>query len=215
MKNMADKIELRILRFIADNGPSSMIDIANAMSVATEEMNSILRDGLREHYLGREYDKESKSIIYALRRRGRNALEEHDLAQQIKQNLRDPDNLLARIAELEERLSLSESALAAATDLIAELVDADDVDQYMVSVDGASSPRHIHNSEEEARVEAMRLAELATNVTKPVRVLKLVDTLIVSTSTVKTAQWSSELGENEAPANCTEQCGHCKEQCRA
>ena len=211
---MADKIELSVLRFIADNGPSTMLDMAGALGVATAEMNDILREGVRSNFIGRDYDKESKSIIYMLARRGRDALEEHDLAQQIKQ--RDPDHLLERIADLEERISLSESSLAAAAGLIGEFIAADDGKaQFMVSVDGASAPRHIHGTEDEARAEAMRIAHMNNNLTKTIRVLKLVDTLNVSSNTVKTATWSSGLEEGEAPANCTEQCGHCKEACRA
>lgn len=211
------EIEFRVLHFINANAPVTSIQIAQALNIDSQEMLDILREGARHNFIKREYDEDNRCIVYLLGSRGRHAIEEAQIAEQIKR--RDPDLLLERIAELETQLALANSALRASMQLNEELINDSGEDEspgkFMVSVDGASSPRHIHNSEEEARVEAMRLAELATNVTKPVRVLKLVDTLIVSTSTVKTAQWSSELGENEAPANCTEQCGHCKEQCRA
>lgn len=214
---MADKIELNVLRFIEENGPSTMLDMAASLNIATAEMKDILREGVRSGFLGRDYDKESKSIIYMLARRGRDAIEEHDLAQQIKQ--RDPNYLLERISELETQLAMANSALHASMQLNEELINdsgkAESAGQYIVFVDGGLPPMHVHDDEESARTEALRISSINNSLAKTIRVVKLVDTLNVSVNTVKSAEWSSGIKQGEAPANSPEQCGHCKEQCRA
>ena len=210
------EIEFRVLHFIHANAPATSIQIAQALKIDSQEMLDILREGVRHNFIKREYDEDNRCIVYLLGSRGRNAIEEAQIAEQIKR--RDPDLLLERIAELEFQLALSNRALRASMQLNEELINNSEEDEspgkFMVSVDGASAPRHIHGTEDEARAEAMRIAHMAIN-HKTIRVLKLVDTLNVSVDTVKTATWSSGIEEGEAPANCTEHCGHCKEQCRA
>lgn len=211
------EIEFRVLHFISANAPVTSIQIAQALNIDSQEMLDILREGARHNFIKREYDEDNGCIVYLLGSRGRHAIEEAQIAQQAKH--RDPDFLLERIAELESQLALANSALRASMQLNEELINDSGEDEssgkFMVSVDGAGAPRHIHGTEDEARAEAMRIASRNNNLTTTIRVLKLVDTLNVSTNTVKSAEWSSNLEQGEAPANCTEHCGHCKEQCRA
>lgn len=209
------EIEFRVLHFINANAPVTSIQIAQALNIDSQEMLDILREGARHNFIKREYDEDNCCIVYLLGSRGRHAIEEAQIAQQAKH--RDPDFLLERIAELETQLALANSALLASMQLNEELINDSGEDEshgkFMVSVDGKYAPTHIHDTEESARAEALRIAGIDNKAT--IRVLKLVDTLNVSTNTVKSAEWSSDLEQGEAPANCTEHCGHCKEQCRA
>lgn len=210
---MEKKIEIRVLEHIDANGPTSLTKLAEVVSAGIEEMNEILRDGVRLKFLGREYDKEQRCVVYTMLSRGRNSLSEHHRVEEETRN--SPDVLLARIEELEVMLRAAQGALTASMQLSEELIAQGDEEGgvFMVSVDGAGAPRHIHKTENEARDEAMRLAALPGNADKTIRVLKLVDTLNVGT--VRTATWSSDIEEGEAPGNCTEQCGQCAEAFRA
>lgn len=209
------EIEFRVLHFIHANAPATSIQIAQALKIDSQEMLDILREGVRHNFIKREYDEDNSCIVYLLGSRGRHAIEEAQIAEQIKR--RDPDLLLERIAELESQLALANSALRASMQLNEELINDSGKDgssgKFMVSVDGKHAPKQIHDTEESARAEALRIAGIDNKAT--IRVLKLVDTLNVSISTVKSAEWSSDLEQGEAPANCTEHCGHCKEQCHA
>ena len=139
---MEKKIEIMALEYIDANGPTSLTKLAEVVGAGIEETNEILRDGVRLKFLGREYDKEQRCVVYTMLARGRNSLAEHHRVEDEQRN--SPDVLLARIEELEANLRKAQSALVASMQLNEELIALCDEEGsvFMVSVDGAGAPRH-------------------------------------------------------------------------
>lgn len=207
MDTNKDSVEMRILRHIDANGPASSVELAKLTSVGIETITDILRDGVRQRFIGREYDEDHCCVVYTIAARGRNALADDNAANAPRPKTKE-QLLLERVEELDSKLRLAENALQASNALLTELVNQpEESGPYMVSVnDTMASPKEFSDV-----ADAKAFAERHVNVMNQgtIRVLRLVDTLAINTASMTTAVWAS--AEQEMNKACNEQCGHCSE----